>query len=49
MLAGSPLERGRRLLEIGSYELKDLELTSALVLRAQVSRMVSSPVASLTE
>jgi hypothetical protein len=38
-----------RSLEIGSYSLKDPELVAALVLRAQVSRMASSPIASQAE
>ena len=49
LAAGSPWESGVRSLEIGSYSLKDPPLAMELVLRAQVSRMVSRAMASQTE
>lgn len=38
-----------RSLDIGSYSLKDLQPVTVQVLRAHVSRIASSPVASQTE
>lgn len=49
LASGRPWESGVRSLEIGSYSLKVPPLAMELVLRAQVLKMESSPIASQTE